>query len=297
MLAIATWYGEGISPIALAAAATLCAAILGARALRIRSVVVLGMLLVGVCLATYASGVHTTVAGVVLGMMMPIRPLFNRDDFRDKAGTLIREFEQVHCQRVEIQQRNDIEQCPPSDEDEVQCGTLHEREDRLLGQLAELVAETEEPVDRALRATNPWVSYLVLPLFALANGGVALDAQSLAAAAGSPVTWGVALALVVGKPIGILLAAWLAERSGLAQLPQNVSWRHLTGMALLAGIGFTVSLFIAELAFKSGSELDAARLGVVGASALSAAAGIACLLLACRSSGESDAIEEPPEQA
>ena len=282
VLAIAVWYGHGISPIALAVAGGLCLLIVAARALRIRSSVVLALLSAGVLLATYQSGIHTTVAGVVLGVLMPVRPLFARDDFREKAGELIREFEDVHCQRRELEQQ-------PGDADvEVECDTLHEREDRLLGQLAELVAETEEPVDRALRGANPWVSYLVLPLFALANAGVALDAESLAAAAASAVTWGVVVGLVFGKPIGILAAAWLAQRSGIARLPQDINWRHLTGMSLLAGIGFTVSLFIAELAFDSESELSAAKLGVVAASAVSAVAGVICLLIPANGSAGSD---------
>lgn len=124
---------------------------------------------------------------------------------------------------------------------------------------------------------HPTAAYLVLPLFALSHAGVPLGAHALAEAARSPIALGVAAGLVVGKPVGILAAAWLALRTGVARLPDGVTWRHLGGIGALAGIGFTVAVFVAGLAFPSGALLDEALVGILGASVLAAVAGTALL--------------------
>jgi NhaA family Na+:H+ antiporter len=109
---------------------------------------------------------------------------------------------------------------------------------------------------------NPWVSLVVLPIFAFANAGIPLT-SGLGDALGSTVTWGVIIGLVVGKPIGITLFAWLAVRLGIAHMPKAIHIRHIAGVAGLGGIGFTMSLFIAELAFKSAETAHLARVGVL----------------------------------
>jgi hypothetical protein len=113
------------------------------------------------------------------------------------------------------------------------------------------------------------VSYAIVPLFALANAGVVIDAGTLGQAIGSPITLGIVLGLVVGKPVGILLFSWLATRRWLGRLPLSVPWPALIGMAVVAGIGFTVSLLIASLTF-TGVDLQNAKLGVIAASAIAA---------------------------
>jgi NhaA family Na+:H+ antiporter len=137
------------------------------------------------------------------------------------------------------------------------------------------------PLREAEEALHPWVSFLVLPGFAFANAGVSLAGVNAAALA-HPVTLGIALGLVLGKTIGVLGATWLVVRAGLAVRPAGASWTQVSGMSLLAGIGFTMSLFIGELAFEGqGPGWEArVKLGVLGGSLVAAALGAAVLTLA-----------------
>jgi len=134
----------------------------------------------------------------------------------------------------------------------------------------------ESPLRAVEQALQPWVGFLVVPAFGFFNAGIAIDAAALAAAA-IPVALGVALGLSLGKPVGIAAAVWLAVRAGAAELPAGVGWRHVHGAACVAGIGFTVSLYIAALAFSSPALGAAARLGVLAGSLLSAAIGLVVL--------------------
>lgn len=132
-------------------------------------------------------------------------------------------------------------------------------------------------LERAEHVLHPWTSYAVIPVFALANAGIAIDGSALRNAAHSPVAVGVAAGLVIGKPAGVLCGAWLATRLGLAALPAGVRWRQLAAVALVAGIGFTVSLFISALAFSDPRLVDEAKLGILGGSLLMSAAGYLAL--------------------
>lgn len=116
------------------------------------------------------------------------------------------------------------------------------------------------------------MAFGILPLFAFANAGIPL-LSGLGTALASPVTWGVVAGLVVGKPLGITLFAWLAVRAGIAVLPGAIAWRHVCGVGWLGGIGFTISLFVTELAFEHGPVADAARVGILIASVIAGAAG------------------------
>ena len=119
---------------------------------------------------------------------------------------------------------------------------------------------------------HPVQALLILPLFALFNAGVAIDAGAMGDAMG-PISLGIVLGLAVGKPLGITVSAWLAIRLGLADLPEGVSWAQVVGAGMLAGVGFTMSLFIAPLAFRDAAMVDQAKIGILAASLLSAAAG------------------------
>jgi NhaA family Na+:H+ antiporter len=137
------------------------------------------------------------------------------------------------------------------------------------------------PLEHAEHSLHPWTTYLVIPAFGLLNAGIALGSSPFGAL-GDPVTMGVVLGLLVGKPIGILGASWVAIRLGIAELPAALSWRHLTGAACLAGIGFTMSIFIAELAFSGSEKLNTAKFGVLAASLTAAVVGAAVLRLGSR---------------
>jgi NhaA family Na+:H+ antiporter len=199
----------------------------------------------GVWLAMLNSGVHATIAGVALGLMAPARPT-------DPEG-----FEDVAEATSSLSQEPDAES--------VRSLTLQTKE----------VVSVAERLEHLL---HPWTSFLVIPLFALANAGVALDAQGFRSALASPVTMGVATGLVVGKIVGISGMSWLALRLRLGELPIGVSLRHLIGGAAVAGIGFTVSLFISILAFPGEELQTVAKIGVMLGSVVAATVGIAVLL-------------------
>lgn len=141
-----------------------------------------------------------------------------------------------------------------------------------------LAGREHPPVDELMHLLHPWVAFAIMPIFALANAGVPLDAASLGDPVAQRVAAGVALGLLVGKPVGVMLFAWLAVRSGVAQLPRGVTWRQIAGVGLLAGIGFTMALFIAALAFSETPVFEAgAKIGTLGASVLATGFGLAVL--------------------
>jgi NhaA family Na+:H+ antiporter len=133
------------------------------------------------------------------------------------------------------------------------------------------------PLDRLEHALHPWVSFVVVPIFALANAGIVLSGGLISDAAGSPITWGVALGLLLGKPLGILSASYAVVRFGIGELPLNVTFSHVLGMALVAGIGFTVSLFITGLAFSNGTLVDEGKIGIVAGSVAAGVIGFVYL--------------------
>jgi NhaA family Na+:H+ antiporter len=134
----------------------------------------------------------------------------------------------------------------------------------------------EPPLHELEHALHPWVVFAIMPLFALANAGVPLGGGVVEALT-SPVALGIVLGLVVGKQLGITLFAWLAVRSGLSELPRGIGWRHVYGAGWLAGIGFTMSLFITDLAFSEDSLVEVAKLGILGASLIAGVVGWAIL--------------------
>jgi Na+:H+ antiporter, NhaA family len=158
------------------------------------------------------------------------------------------------------------------------------------------------PNERLQEALHPWTSYVIVPLFALANAGVELDSEAIERAVSSPITLGVVLGLVAGKAAGISLSSLLAVRLGLGSLPRGVQPRHLLGAASLAGIGFTVSLFIADLAFSDPALRDEAKLGVLAASVIAAGLGWTGFRIAARgadedSSGTLTRLDPPVDRA
>ncbi|HEY9556045.1 MAG TPA: Na+/H+ antiporter NhaA [Acidimicrobiales bacterium] len=195
---------------------------------------------------TLKSGIHATIAGVALGLLTPARPLMPQVQADAIADRL-------------------------SSDHDVTAEEVHELELELRASVS--VAERLE------NALHPWTSYLVIPIFALANAGIPLSADSIGDAVSSRVTLGVVLGLVVGKLVGISGITWLAVRLGIGRLPVGVGWRHVVGMASVAGIGFTVAIFVAGLAYDDLVLQDEAKIGVLAASLIAALLGPAILLL------------------
>jgi NhaA family Na+:H+ antiporter len=219
--------------------------------LDVRSAVVYVALGLGVWLAFHESGVHPTIAGVILGLLTPAEP-FQRP--RAVSAEAVRTAATT------------VDDPEPPDADSPQWLRL-----------AMLSREAVSPLARAEAALHPWTSYAVIPLFALANAGVRLSADAFRDAMTSPVTLGVVLGLVAGKILGITLASALAVRTGLGRLPSACGWRHVVGVSAVAGVGFTVSLFIAELAFADPALAVEAKVGIFAASLIAGVIGFTVL--------------------
>ena len=203
------------------------------------------------------SGVHATVAGVLVALAVPHGIAKHRREVVEKLQEIT-----GHLARREEAQAPLL--------DELHAAAIHEIE-----QVAEAAGS---PLMRLEHVLHPWVAYFVMPVFALANAGVDLGGTSIAALFTEPVSLGVLVGLVVGKQIGVFGAAWLVVRVGWAQLPAGVTWRLVWGAAALAGIGFTMSLFIASLGFGAGKALTEAKMGILAASFVAAVIGVGILL-------------------
>jgi Na+:H+ antiporter, NhaA family len=198
------------------------------------------------------SGVHATIAGVILGFMVSSRPVYTREKFRREAARLMTDF------------------------DPAVSGGDYDQADAILGELETLTINTESPLERLIRQLHPWVSFLVIPIFALANAGVPVSGESARTAVSHPIAWGVFFGLVLGKPLGILLFSWLGIRIGTGEMPNGMTWTALSGAGILAGIGFTVSIFVANLAFETPESVTISKFAVLAASL---AAGLTGYLL------------------
>ena len=199
-------------------------------------------------LAFVKSGIHPTVAGVVLGLLTPANPWFAKHSWAHVAEGIVKRLREDHASED-----------PHRHEEAAQL-------------IAETARETVSPLDRLETALHPWVAFGIMPLFALANAGVRVELAGIA----DPIAVAVGMALVLGKPLGIVAFSWLAVSAGIAQLPTGVNWRTLLGAGCLAGIGFTMSLFIAGLGLE-GDPLRAGKIGTLLGSALSAVLGLGIL--------------------
>ncbi len=250
VLVIAIFYSENISGTALAVAAVLLLVILGLRALRVWWVPIYALVGVGVWLATLQSGIHATIAGVVLGLLAPARPL---DAEAVKGPPLAKRGEGVE-------------------------GGVTTPEARVT---TSRVKASVPVTERLTHVLHPWASFLVLPLFALANAGVSLGVADISGAAASSVAWGIAVGLVIGKLVGISAFSLLSVKLG-ATMPREVGWGHIIGVSMLAGIGFTMSLFITELAFEQATLLEEAKIGILFGSLTAALVGSLVLAVVSR---------------
>ena len=258
ILAVAIFYSGALGLVYLAPAAALVGVL---AMLRWSHVYTLGpYVIVGVALwaCVLMSGLHPTLAGVILALFIPTRPPPNLTTLTTQASAII---------TAEAMEDGEVLRHGPSVPALRALDAIHDR--------------IELPADRLLRNAGARSSYLVLPLFALANAGVALRADTFSGR--ERLTAAIVAGLVIGKPLGILLASALAVATRLALKPKEYSWPQLAGAAGLGGIGFTMSLFIAGEAFRSAADFEAAKIAVFIASVLSAVIGVALLTLAGRS--------------
>jgi NhaA family Na+:H+ antiporter len=257
VLVIALFYTSELSLQALGVAAGLLALMVGLNLAGVRRVppyILLGVLLWA---ALLTSGVHATVAGVLAALTIPARARINTGSFRARSRQLLDEFE-------------------AADADPGTHMLTTDQHETVYG-LSELIQQVQPPLARLEDALHPWVTFGIMPLFALANAGVVLDA-GLVDALRHPVTLGVIGGLVLGKPIGIVAFSWVAVAMGVAERPQGATGRQLLGVGVLGGIGFTMSLFIGSLAFGESPLLDNAKVGILVASLVAGVGGAIILL-------------------
>jgi len=250
---IAIFYSGSLDASALIVGLFLLGIIAMLQKLGISQPILYFVLAVGFWVAILRSGIHATIAGVILGFMVPTTAPFSLKEFQEVGTGIVVRFRKAVAAGDERTAKN------------------------LLGSFEVLVQNTESASERLTRHLNDWVSFLVLPLFALANAGVTFSGGILREFITSRVAWGILLGLIVGKPLGVLSFSKLAVRWGLAQLPNGVTWRHVAAVGMLAGIGFTVSIFISSLAFDTDLYLAEAKTAVLVASVASGLLGYLAL--------------------
>ena len=215
----------------------------------------------------YYSGVHSTISGVAMAMLIPMEPRYSREYFVQKMRALKSDFDRIETSGEDF-----------PDAEQQAC----------LRRVRDLATESVGMSDRQEHALAPYVTFLVMPIFALANAGVEIGSlEYLNIFHSSPeigsVGMGVFFGLLIGKPLGIFLASWGAVRSGLAVMPEGATWRMLLAVACLGGIGFTMSLFVDSLAYTDVDLIDRGKIAILmGSTAAAILGSVLILLLSCK---------------
>ncbi|HEU4449335.1 MAG TPA: Na+/H+ antiporter NhaA [Gaiellaceae bacterium] len=249
ILVIAVFFSNGVSLTWLGLAATAAISIVLAERVGIRSLVVYGALAALLWVAVFESGVHATIAGVVLGFLTPAAAFHSRTA---AAGAVRKRTTEVETERG--------------------------ASDAVLLETSRIAAEAVSPLTRMEERVHPWSAYAILPIFALANAGVPVSLDVLGDALTSPVGLGIALGLVVGAPLGGFLFAFGIVRGGVGRVPDGLDWAAIAGVTPLKGIGFTIAIFISALAFDDIATQELAKLAILLASAVAAVLGLGMLL-------------------
>ncbi len=252
VLVIALFYTSEISWEALGVGALFLAASVVANLIGVGRTLVYAVLGVGLWLCFLLSGVHATIAGVLLALTVPASSFINPGAFLERSRYILERFERAGEKGESV--------------------LTNEERQAALHALNHATYKLEPPLHELEHALHPWVVFAIMPIFALANAGVSLGG-GITEALTNPVALGIVAGLVLGKQLGITLFAWLAVKSGVSELPTGIGWRHVYGAAWLAGIGFTMSLFISDLAFADGSLVEAAKLGILVASLVAGVVG------------------------
>jgi NhaA family Na+:H+ antiporter len=208
--------------------------------------------------AVLSSGVHATIAGVILGLIAPIKPKFRPEELAESAEPLLRNFRA----QISSQEKSSAE--------------------ATLSVLDQLFRGTDSIAERLERSVHPWVCYVVLPLFALASAGVNLSTEKLKLAISSPIALGIVLGLVVGKAVGITAFSFLAVQSKIARMAEGLTWTGIGGVSILAGVGFTVALFISSLSFGDEALVASAKVAILVASLAAGSIGYLYLRFALK---------------
>ncbi len=218
----------------------------------IHYILIFAVLGVGVWFAFLLSGVHATLAGVIVAMAIPAISRVDTEDFCSKSHILLKDFEEAKKLGESVL-------------------TNKTQRTAVLG-LQAICRDVQAPLQRIEYFLQPWVGFVIIPLFALANAGVLLAFDISIPAAGT-VVLGIIMGLILGKQIGIMFFSWLSVRTGVAKMPKDLSWHQIHAVSCLAGIGFTMSLFMADLTFSGIPLLDTAKIAILGASLIAGLLG------------------------
>lgn len=254
VLVIAVFYTASIEMAALLVAGICVAVLLMMNRMNVHR---LGLyMLVGLVLwvAVLKSGVHATIAGVVLGLTIPASRKKSMDAILEQAEAAVSLFKHALIHKE------------------------GESRETALNYMDDVVVESESPLHRLEHRLHPWVAYGIIPIFAFANAGVAINGGLVADAFSSTLTWGIIVGLFVGKQVGIFLSAYLMKVLGMSTFPEKEgTWKIVYGLACLSGVGFTMSLFIAGLSFESAAFLEFSKIGIIVGSLLSGLLGYGLL--------------------
>ena len=253
---IAVFYTESISWANLGVGAGLLLFLVVLNVSGVTNTLVYFIVSVLVWIAFFESGIHATISGVLIAMTIPMKVRIDTQQFVQRGRVLMNIFEDEgpnttrrgHFALTTMRQR----------------GVLEELEDAS--------KDVESPLQRLEHMLHPWVAFVIIPVFALANAGVSVGDVGLDGLSSS-VTVGIVLGLLIGKPVGIVLFSWVAVRTGIASIPRDIGWLQIAGASLLGGIGFTMSIFITGLAFEDESLIAQAKLAILIASLAAGVAG------------------------
>lgn len=248
IVVIAVFYAEGVQPAWLASAAVCVGGAWVARRLEIRSLIPYIGFGVVCWYSLHQAGVEAAIVGVVFGLLAPAEPFHDPSRLGEGVEEFIEHFE--------------------------------ENDHRVPTRLADYVREVASPLDRIEDNLGPWVAFVIVPIFALANAGVSMSTKGLDV----NVFAGVFAGLVLGKLVGVVAFTWFAVRLGIGRLPERTTWSHVVAMGATAGIGFTVALFVAGLSFDDADLLRSAKLGILTASTVAGLLGYSLLRRASRTS-------------
>ncbi|MFP5322389.1 MAG: Na+/H+ antiporter NhaA, partial [Acidimicrobiia bacterium] len=264
ILVIALFYTSDLSLGWLAISAATIAAVEVCKRRHIRALPLYVFLAFFAWFSFHETGIHATLAGVILGLLTPAWSFYRSENFADDMSSLIAHGTALDAIEDDLQQTEE-------DYDEASMR---------LGEIERLVTESQSPLDRLERKLHLWVAFVIVPLFAFANAGVRLSSEAMDGLLSNRVVLGVALGLVLGKTVGVFSFTFLAAKLGLGTLPAGVGFRTVFGLALTAGIGFTVALFVASLAFEPGSlAVDSAKIGILAGSLIAGILGFSFLKL------------------
>ncbi|WP_299822141.1 Na+/H+ antiporter NhaA [uncultured Pontibacter sp.] len=270
VMVIALFYTADLNLLALWVALLVFGVLLIFNALRVRNILFYSLFGLIMWVAFLKSGVHATVAGILLAVTIPARSKISEQDFISSTDTILGELHATHAAHK-----------PPQEnfkEEDFQAAV------RTIETNCE---EVRSPLHRLEHALHPWVAYAIMPVFALSNAGILINSE-LTDGFSNPLTWGIILGLVVGKPVGIVLFTLLASVSRLARKPAAYSWTQLIGVAFLGGIGFTMAIFIANLAFVNSTYLPQAKLAILCASFAAGLLGYLLLRFGSKKETEDD---------